>query len=109
MGGPIPAGVIISPLQRKKYCESPSYNDFMNSMFATKTHQSYRLRQKADMRTKYLENLFSSSIDRTNADDQRILAEQENKKQRDDLFMTERINNRNSWAMKTKEFQIKQM
>lgn len=50
-----PAGVVLSPIYRKKMSEVPQVNDFMNIMFANKTHKSFMLRHQADQRTKYLE------------------------------------------------------
>ena len=70
-----PAGVIISPLTKKRNANEPAYDDFMNSVFSNKQHKSYFLREKADLRSEILRDKFLNGLDKGAGDESRINAE----------------------------------
>ena len=102
-----PAGVLISPF-RKNSRPQPHYDDFMNSIFSNKTHKSYILREKADLRSQVLEPKFRNSLNQQ-VDEQRIIADYERQLIKDSKNLEERRNRKVSLAQQAKEFQIKQM
>ena len=94
-----PAGVVLSPIYRKKLSEAPQYDDFMNVMFANKTHKSFHLRHQADLRTKYLEGkAFQGQQEKIREDEKRIQAELEKKKEKDENNENARSSTRRNMA-----------
>ena len=37
---------------------TPLYNDFLNDVFASKTHQAYKLREKNDLKVNFIETKY---------------------------------------------------
>ena len=79
----------------------------MNSIFNRKTHRSYFLREKADLRSKVMEKKFMQGHNREMADNKRILADYEKQLREDAKNQQDRMSRKLSMAKQAKEFQIK--
>jgi len=83
----------MSPFKTNRKAD-PSYDDFMNSVFNNKTHKSYFLREKADLRSEILKDKFMNGLNKGAADEQRIQNEYEKKVRETSQQLEERMKNR---------------
>lgn len=90
--------------------KQPLYNDIFNDIFTAKRHQAYNRRERNDKRTAYIGEKFKDVWAVGNAEmDRRIKEDFEKRQKEHNEFLEERQQKRKSLIMQTKEFQTKQI
>tara|TARA_B110000285_G_C14999683_1_gene550774 strand:+ start:606 stop:965 length:360 start_codon:yes stop_codon:yes gene_type:complete len=89
---------------------TPQYNDFMNDIFASKKHKSYKLREIADKRVEYQSHNYKNHWSKFSAEqEQKILDEQLRRADQNHEVQVERLRERKEKSLNVKEFQKQQM
>lgn len=89
---------------------TPKYNDFLNTVFAKKQHQSYKLGEKTELRTKIILDKFKDQFYVGMTDlDKRIQEDYVKRTVEFAKTQDDRRTKRDNEALAAQEFQLKQM